>query len=93
MHSQRHGREELLEEGKEEVGLDEYEVRSWVGWHHHMTLTLLALWFLQVEKLRWGGKNPGHHGGASAGALHGTAAATAAERGGDRGRDQPHAAA
>jgi len=93
VHGQRHGIEELLEEGKEEVGLDEYEVRSWVGWHHHMTLTLLALWFLQVEKLRLGKKNTGRHGGASAVDLHGTAAGSVADSGRDRGGDQPHAAA
>ena len=35
-----------------EVGLAHYEVRSWVGWHHHMTLSLVALWFLSLEKRR-----------------------------------------
>ena len=50
--------EELLEQGKQEVGLSHYEVRSWTGWHHHMTLSLLALWFLQVERLRLGKKRP-----------------------------------
>ncbi len=45
----RHGIEEALEAGKGEVGLSHYEVRSWVGWHHHMTLTLLAAWFLALE--------------------------------------------
>lgn len=48
----RHGIEELFQGGKGEVGLDHYEVRSWVGWHHHMTLSMLALWFLQLEQLR-----------------------------------------
>jgi len=33
-------------EGKEEVGLDHYEMRFWPGWHHHMTLVLLAHHFL-----------------------------------------------
>lgn len=33
-------------EGKEEVGLDQYETRSWQGWHHHMTLVMLAHHFL-----------------------------------------------
>src|SRR5205814_1997538 len=56
VHGGRHGVGELLEEGKGEVGLGHYEVRSWVGWHHHMTLSLLALWFLQLERLRLGGK-------------------------------------
>ena len=52
----RHGIEELFAEGKGEVGLAHYEVRSWVGWHHHVTLSLLALWFLQLERRRLGGK-------------------------------------
>ena len=56
VHSSRHGIEELFQEGKGEVGLDHYEVRSWTGWHHHMTLTLLALWFLQLERPRLGEK-------------------------------------
>ena len=43
--------------GKQEVGLDDYEVRGWRGWHHHMTLVMLALWFLVLEKRRLGGKN------------------------------------
>jgi len=58
-HGQRHGVEEVLQAGKGEVGMAHYEVRSWVGWHHHMTLSLLALWFLILEKSRLGGKNPG----------------------------------
>jgi SRSO17 transposase len=34
--------EVALEEAKGEVGLDEYEVRRWGGWHRHVTLALLA---------------------------------------------------
>ncbi len=48
----RHGVEEVLQAGKGEVGLAHYEVRSWVGWHHHMTLSLLALWFVILEQRR-----------------------------------------
>ena len=58
-HGDRHGVEELFEEGNQEVGLSHDEVRSWTGWHHHMTLSLVALWFLQVERLAVGEKNPG----------------------------------
>jgi SRSO17 transposase len=58
VHSRRHGIEELLQAGKGEVGLGQYEVRSWVGWHHHMTLSLLALWFLILEKDRLKKKTP-----------------------------------
>jgi SRSO17 transposase len=59
---QRHRIEEMFEAGNGEAGLDHYEVRSWVGWHHHMTLSLVALWFLCLERRRVGGENPGGHG-------------------------------
>ncbi len=38
--------EQCFEEAKGEVGLDEYEVRSWHGWYRHQTLSMLALAFL-----------------------------------------------
>jgi SRSO17 transposase len=56
--SHRHQIEEVLQEAKGEVGLGHYEARSWVGWHHHMTLSFLALWFLARERRRVGEKNP-----------------------------------
>jgi SRSO17 transposase len=93
VHGQRHQIEELLEEGNGEIGLGHYEVRSWVGWHHHMTLSLLALWFLQMERLRLGGENPGGDGRAGARDLHRTVAPAAAERRADRRGRQPSAAA
>ena len=37
---------------KEELGLDHYEGRSWKGWHHHVTLVMLAHGFLTLETLR-----------------------------------------
>ena len=40
--------EQCLEEGKGEVGLDQYEVRSWQGWYRHITLCMLAHAFLMV---------------------------------------------
>jgi SRSO17 transposase len=49
--------EDCFLRGKQEVGLDDYEVRGWRGWHHHMTLTMLALWFLVLQKRRLGEKN------------------------------------
>jgi SRSO17 transposase len=38
--------EMVFEEGKGEAGLDQYETRSWLGWHHHMFLVTLAHFFL-----------------------------------------------
>jgi SRSO17 transposase len=51
-HAQRYWEEAGLQEGKGEVGLAHYEVRGWRGWHHHMTMSLLALWFLGLERYR-----------------------------------------
>ncbi len=48
----RHYVEQSLQLAKAHVGLDEYEVRSWVGWHHHMTLSLLTLFFVVRERTR-----------------------------------------
>ncbi len=42
---------------KGECGLDEYEVRSWRGWHHHITLSLLAGAFLLNLEQGWGEKD------------------------------------
>jgi SRSO17 transposase len=81
----RHRIEEVFGAAKGEVGLGQYEVRSWVGWHHHMTLSLLALWFLILERMRMGGENPGGDGVAVAGDLHSLAPVAGAEPGTDRG--------
>jgi len=44
--------EASFQRGKGEVGMDEYQVRTWPGWHHHMALSLLAVWFLITETHR-----------------------------------------
>jgi len=38
--------ETCFEEGKQNLGMGDYEVRSWRGWHHHLTLCILAHFFL-----------------------------------------------
>jgi SRSO17 transposase len=88
-HGKRHGAEELLQAGKGEVGLGHYEVRGWVGWHHHMTLSLLALWFLQLERRRLGGENPGVDGAAAARGVHAVVAAKAGQRAADSPGGEP----
>ena len=93
VHGERHRIEEVLQEGKGEVGLAHYEVRGWVGWHHHMTLALLALWFLTLERRRLGGENPGVNAAAGTADLQPAAARPAAQPGADRGAGQPRAAA
>jgi SRSO17 transposase len=44
--------EDLFELAKGDCGLDEYEVRGWVGWHRHVTLSLFALAVLAVIRTR-----------------------------------------
>ncbi len=43
--------EECFKIGKSDVGLDEYEVRSWQGWYRHITFCMLAMAFLVVLRL------------------------------------------
>jgi SRSO17 transposase len=90
---QRHRIEEVFGVGKGEVGLDHYEVRSWVGWHHHMTLCLVALWFLCLERRRVGGENPGDHRAAGEAHSGPIAPRRAANPGGNRPRGVAGAAA
>ena len=47
-----------FETEKSDVGLDEYETRTWAGWHHHVALCLLAGAFLLSLQQAWGGKMP-----------------------------------
>jgi SRSO17 transposase len=42
--------EECFEAAKQEVGLADYEVRSWHGWHRHVTLAMLALAVLAAPR-------------------------------------------
>jgi len=67
--------ESCFTEGKSEVGLDHYEVRTWRGWHHHLTVVILAHFFLTRLVLRLnrreGGPRPGGGAGTRAGGLAG----------------------
>ena len=59
-----------FETEKSDVGLDEYETRTWAGWHHHVALCLLGGAFLLSLQQDWGEKDapdhpaPGLPGGA-----------------------------
>jgi SRSO17 transposase len=56
-----HRVEECFRRGKSETGLADYEVRNWLGWQHHQTLSLLAAWFLNVETRRAEKKDAGDY--------------------------------
>jgi SRSO17 transposase len=54
--------EQCFEETKTELGMDQYEVRKYLGWQHHMLITMLAhfcLWHLQI---RLGKKSTSYYG-------------------------------
>jgi len=61
----RHDIEQLLKEGKHQLGMADYEVRSWqsarqrgYGWHRHMTLVMLAHSFLAFKRAQQREKKP-----------------------------------
>jgi SRSO17 transposase len=54
-----HRIEECFERAKGEAGLGDYQVRNWIAWHHHQTLSLLAAWFLNQETRRGKKLDPG----------------------------------
>jgi len=45
--------EQCFQEGKDQVGMDYYEHRSWPAWHRHMTYVFLALHFLLRLRLKF----------------------------------------
>lgn len=66
-----------FETQKSDLGLDEYEVRRFAGWHHHITLCLLASAFLLTLQQEWGEKDapPDAPAGVPSGARAAAAAA------------------
>ena len=50
MQAQRFWIERCFQDAKSELGMAQYEVRGWLGWHHHMALACLALVFLLKER-------------------------------------------
>lgn len=60
-----HRIEECLQRAKSEAGLADYEVRTWRGWHHHQTLSLVGAWFLTQETRQGKKIHPGDHRSAS----------------------------
>lgn len=97
--------EEDIQSAKGECGLDEYETRGWVGWHHHTALSMLALGFLVLQRVRLGEKRVADErargagvagapaGGAGVGRRGDPAVVGVASRAEPAGRRQPPQAA
>jgi SRSO17 transposase len=47
----RHRVEDFFEDAKTYLGMAQYETRSWVGWHHHMSLVAMAHLFITLARL------------------------------------------
>ncbi len=58
MQSQRFWIEAAFHDSKSELGMADYEVRSWVAWHHHMALVCMAHTFVLKEKCTQVGLSP-----------------------------------
>jgi SRSO17 transposase len=86
-----HRIEECLKRAKSEAGLADYQVRTWEGWHHHQTLSLLATWFLMQETRR--GKNTDARADRAAGASAARRDAQPNAAGQDSDARSPHDAA
>ena len=56
MSGSRYWIERTFEDGKGIAGLADYQVRNWTGWHHHMTMTILAMLYLLLLTLQLGEK-------------------------------------
>ena len=70
-----HRIEDGIKRAKSEAGLSDYEVRTWAGWYHHQTLSLIATWFL-IRETRRGKKIYSGIDGASGSHSAGSAVAT-----------------
>lgn len=58
LQGQRYWVERCLQEAKQQAGLADYQVRGWVGWHHHMAMVLLATLFMLEERIESGEELP-----------------------------------
>jgi len=56
MSGSRYWIERTFEDGKGIAGLADYQVRSWTGWHHHITMTMLAMLYLLKLTIKLGKK-------------------------------------
>jgi SRSO17 transposase len=52
----RHAVEDYFEDAKSYLGMAQYETRSWVGWHHHMSLVGMAHLFITLTRRALGKK-------------------------------------
>jgi SRSO17 transposase len=57
--------EQCFEETKMELGMDQYDIRKYPGWHHHMLTCMMAHFFLWHMKIRLGKQSTSAYGVAA----------------------------
>lgn len=50
--------EKIFEEGKNQIGMGDYQVRSWAAFHRHMTLCFLAFYYMTYQKIAYQSEIP-----------------------------------
>ena len=58
MAASRYWVERAFQDAKSSVGMHEYQLRGWVGWHHHLSLVMLAMLFMLQQKVLLAGQTP-----------------------------------
>lgn len=58
MEAQRFWIERAFQDGKSTVGMDEYQVRGWLAWHHHIAMCMMALLFILKQRVIHGDEVP-----------------------------------
>ncbi len=53
--------EQCFEEAKSDLGMDHYEVRKFLGWHHHMITCMLGHFFSVAPEAEFGKKSTVHY--------------------------------
>lgn len=50
--------ERSIQDAKSEAGWDELQAQKYLAWEHHLSLTILALWFVMQTKIDWAKQHP-----------------------------------
>ena len=48
---QRYWVERGIQDCKDSLGMTDYQVRKWIAWYHHMTMTIMALHYILIQKI------------------------------------------
>lgn len=56
--AQRYRVERTFDDSKNELGMSDYQIRKWMGWHHHNALVFMAGLFLLNQKIEFEETSP-----------------------------------